>query len=192
MRGKFGLPSGGKPGTANTKKEEEKAVADKQSPWLKIAMSSTLSSGVNSFSNIHNVMDGVHMNFGGITKKMSNISVHGLGDNDKRSKLMAEEKKREIDQVMAILEDVRLQCPQTHFGIILAYSGSTLAPIIDVGIRFKWFRMSSEGHFDELEESHKAWYPPTADDIGCMICAQCEDSYGQGLSRYVEVSATIT
>ena len=39
-----------------------------------------------------------------------------------------------------------------------------------------------------IEEVRNAWYAPTVDDIGCIICAQCEDNFDQGFSRYVEVS----
>jgi hypothetical protein len=41
---------------------------------------------------------------------------------------------------------------------------------------------------DPVEESFKAWYAPTVDDIGCKICVQCEDNFDQGCSRYLEVS----
>jgi len=38
-----------------------------------------------------------------------------------------------------------------------------------------------------IEEARSCWYAPTVDDIGCVICAQCEDNFDQGCSRYVEV-----
>lgn len=43
-----------------------------------------------------------------------------------------------------------------------------------------------------IEEVRNAWYAPTVDDIGCIICAQCEDNFDQGFSRYVEVSGSNT
>jgi hypothetical protein len=55
------------------------------------------------------------------------------------------------------------------------------------GIKFTWFRMSGEDRIDQLEESAKAWYAPTVDDIGSVICLQCEDNFYQGCSRYIEV-----
>lgn len=46
----------------------------------------------------------------------------------------------------------------------------------------------SESNVQMIEEVRNAWYAPTVDDIGCIICAQCEDNFDQGFSRYVEVS----
>ena len=111
-----------------------------------------------------------------------------LVDNEKKSKLAAAEKKSQISQVLSILDDVHLQCPPSHIGIILAYTGSKCAPIINPGIKFTWFRMSGEDQVDTVDESIRAWYAPTVDDIGCVICAQCEDNFDQGCSRYNEVN----
>jgi hypothetical protein len=110
-----------------------------------------------------------------------------LAEIEKKSKQAAIEKKQQIAHVLSILEDVHLQCPPSHSGIIVAYTGSNCAPIINSGIKFTWFRMSGEDHIDQLEESAKAWYAPTVDDIGSVICLQCEDNYFQGCSRYIEV-----
>lgn len=106
---------------------------------------------------------------------------------DKKAKKEAQEKKQQIAQVLSILEDVHLQCPQSHAGIIVAYTGSNCAPIMNNGIKFTWYRMSGEDRIDQLEESAKAWYAPTVDDIGSVICLQCEDNFYQGCSRYIEV-----
>lgn len=106
---------------------------------------------------------------------------------DKKAKQAAIEKKQQITQALSMLEDVHLQCPQSHTGIILAYTGSNCAPIMHPGIKFTWYRMSGEDQIDQLEESGKAWYAPSVDDIGSVICLQCEDNYYQGCSRYIEV-----
>jgi hypothetical protein len=108
-------------------------------------------------------------------------------DLEKKSKQAAIEKKQQIAAVLAMLDDVHIQCPQSHTGIILAYTGSNCAPIMTNGIKFTWFRMSGEDRIDQLEESAKAWYAPTVDDIGSVICLQCEDNFYQGCSRYIEV-----
>lgn len=109
-------------------------------------------------------------------------------DVEKKTKQAAAEKKAQIAQVMSILEDVHLQCPQSHTGIIVAYAGATCSPILNPGIKFTWFRMSGEDKIDQVDDtSPKPWYAPTVDDIGTVICAQCEDNFYQGCSRYTEV-----
>ena len=130
------------------------------------------------------------MSISKLTKKMgAGLTIANLTglDPDKKAKHEAEEKKNQIALALSVMEDVRLQCPQTHTGLVLAYTGTTLSPIINPGIKFTWFRMSGGDQIDQVEESLRAWYPPTVDDIGCMICAQCEDNFDQGCSRYVEV-----
>jgi hypothetical protein len=131
---------------------------------------------------------------GNLTKKMGNLNIPNIptittltGDTERKAKLEAEEKRNQINQVLSILEDVRLQCPSTHTGLILAFNGSNSTPIINPGIKFTWYRMRGEDKIDELEESLRAWYAPTVDDIGCKICVQCEDNFEQGCSRYLEV-----
>lgn len=110
---------------------------------------------------------------------------------DKKTKRAATEKKNQISQVLSILEDVHLQCPPSHSGIVVAYTGASCAPIVHPGIRFTWFRMSGEDKVEQVDESAKPWYAPTVDDIGAVICAQCEDNYYQGCSRYIEVSLSL-
>ncbi len=106
---------------------------------------------------------------------------------EKKTKQAATEKKIQIAQVLTILEDIHLQCPPSHSGIILAYTGPSCMPVINPGIRFTWFRMSGEDRVEQVDESTKPWYAPTVDDVGAVICAQCEDNYYQGCSRYIEV-----
>ena len=105
-------------------------------------------------------------------------------DHKKEDKAM--ERKQKLTEVLSILEDVQLQCSYSHSGLIIAYTGLTLSPILCSGIKFTWFRMNGD-NVVALGETTKSWYPPTVDDIGCMICVQCEDVFEQGCSRYVEV-----
>ena len=49
----------------------------------------------------------------------------GTDDKEKKKEKEQEEKRRKgilMSQVLPILEDVRLQCPQTHSGLIVAYT----------------------------------------------------------------------
>jgi hypothetical protein len=81
-----------------------------------------------------------------------------------------------------------LQCPQTHLGLVVAFSSTTLAPLIDFNVKFKWYRMGDNmEQFMQIDEGPRGWYPPTADDIGKKICANCEDTLDQGFCRYAEV-----
>lgn len=108
---------------------------------------------------------------------------------DKKARSEVEERKAMIAQTIAILEDVHLQTATSHSGLILAYTSKKMSPIVHPGVKFRWFRLPQiEGSAMELvEESQKAWYAPTVDDIGCMICVQCEDNFDQGCSKYLEV-----
>lgn len=81
-----------------------------------------------------------------------------------------------------------LQCPQTHLGLVVGFSSATLAPLIDNNVKFKWYRMGDNmEQFQQIDEGSRGWYPPTADDIGKKICANCEDTLDQGFCRYAEV-----
>lgn len=93
-----------------------------------------------------------------------------------------------IAHVMSLLEDFRLQCPQTHAGLVVAFTATTLSPLTEADVKFKWYRMDkAKDQFLAIDEGRRAWYPPTADDIGKNICAQCEDIFEQGYCRYAEV-----
>jgi hypothetical protein len=102
-------------------------------------------------------------------------------------------KQQQIAFVMSLLEDVRLQSPATHTGFVVAFSTATVSPVSNPHVKFRWFKMNSlvPDQFHQVDESSRAWYPPTADDIGCKICVQCEDKLGQGFSRYIEVGRRI-
>ena len=97
-----------------------------------------------------------------------------------------------IKEVISLLEEFRLQCPPTHAGLVIAFTASTLSPLTDADVKFKWYRMDkAQDQFLQIDQGSRAWYPPTADDIGKLICAQCEDGFEQGFCRYAEVSAFI-
>ncbi len=103
------------------------------------------------------------------------------------------ERKAMIAHTLSILEDVHLQTSASHSGMILAYTAKNMSPIVSPGIKFRWYRLPpGEGSgIEQIEESPKAWYAPTVDEIGCMICVQCEDNFDQGFSKYLEVSGSI-
>jgi hypothetical protein len=131
-----------------------------------------------------------------ITKKMFTSSSNEEGDgsskdgslfNLKRNK-PTDETASKMAMVISLLEDFRLQCPQTHAGLVVAFTATTLSPLTDADVKFKWYRMDpSKDQFLQIDEGRRAWYPPTADDIGKKICAQCEDIFEQGYCRYAEV-----
>jgi hypothetical protein len=127
------------------------------------------------------------INFSNFTKKMSSISdsISSLSISKEDEKKAA--KAIQMATIITLLEDVRLQCPQTHIGLVIAYATATLSPISNPGIKFTWHRMNNDSNdFYQVDESYRAWYTPTYDDIGSKICCQCEDVYGEGLSRYLE------
>lgn len=121
------------------------------------------------------------------TKKVSGaISAIPLKPDMKRQE---EDKKVQYSKMLSLLEGIRLQSPQTHAGLVVVFTATSLSPLGNSGWKFNWYRTSNSttDNFHGVDESSRAWYAPTADDIGCKICVQCEDVYEQGLSRYLEV-----
>ena len=96
-----------------------------------------------------------------------------------------EDRKKRIEKVFNVLGNIKIQCPQSHAGLVVAYEGCNLAPVINADIKFSWYRMKFD-KMEQVQESFCSWYSPTVDDIGCTICAQCEDNFAQGCSRYLE------
>lgn len=146
--------------------------------------------------------------FTGITKKMSDMTASLMSSTATDAvveKKAVDDRKAQISQVLAMLEDVHLQIPPTHAGLIIAYTAKNMSPILNPGIKFTWYRMkldhspqgegatkSSGGGTEQIDENNKTcWYAPSIDDIGCMICVQCEDNYDQGCSKYLEVINTV-
>ncbi|KAJ1443510.1 hypothetical protein B484DRAFT_292351 [Ochromonadaceae sp. CCMP2298] len=131
----------------------------------------------------------------GLTSNLSKMpgnlaNLGGSGEVEKKARKAAE-KKEQLAKIMTILEDVTLQCPPSHTGLVVAYNDADLSPIMHPGLRFTWFRMSGDANVVQVDESHRGWYAPTVDDIGCVICSQCEDNFDQGLSRYSEVRDSV-
>jgi hypothetical protein len=92
-----------------------------------------------------------------------------------------------MKEIMTLLEEFRLQCPPTHAGLVVAFTATNLSPLSDPDIKYKWYRMDKQqDQFLQIDQGPRAWYPPTADDIGKVICAQCEDVFEQGYCRYAE------
>lgn len=131
------------------------------------------------------------MKLGNLTKKvsegLSSISMDTSNWKPNKAKTDAEDRKQEIALALALIEEAKLQIPPSHAGLILVYSGKTMSPIVNSGLKFTWFRMTSDGEATPVDETFKSWYSPTVDDIGCMICVQCEDNFDQGCSKYLEV-----
>lgn len=175
MIGRFGLGGGAANGQSGAQAHSNSAGATKSQ-----------NTKISSIANIPG-MSMPKMKFADLTKKVSAGLNIPLGvDQERKAKVEAEEKKSQMGQALAILENASLQAPASHYGLILAYCGRSLSPIMSPGIKFTWFRMSGEDTVDQIEESNRAWYAPSADDIGCMICVQCEDNFDQGCSRYLE------
>jgi hypothetical protein len=112
-----------------------------------------------------------------------------------------------IEQIASLLRELRLQIPTTHTGLVIAISSATVSPLSHPDVKFTWYRVgtvapdspvsgklqASERHdnFVCVDESQRSWYAPTVDDIGLRICVKCEDTFKQGLSRYLEVSGDL-
>lgn len=115
---------------------------------------------------------------------MRSLFSHGdeTSSNAQKNRLQ----NQNINLILKILEDIKLQRPSHHTGLVVAYSSALLAPIVYKGIKFTWYRLGDDNQFTTVDDSSRSWYAPTVDDIGCKICVQCEDNYQEGFSRYVE------
>lgn len=150
-------------------------------------------------------MSMANMNIGSMNMSSMNMNLDlsfmksmggAIGGGNKTNNLEAVKQKSDelemraqINNVIAMLDNVRLQCPAGHSGLVVAYSSATMAPLLSPGLKFTWYRLGNgQQQFYQVDESTRAWYSPTFDDIGCKICAQCEDNFDQGFSRYIEVN----
>lgn len=123
----------------------------------------------------------------GMSKKVTSAASALVMSDDKEKSTPNKATVDRQKQVEQLVENFRLQCPQTHLGLVVAYSSTSLAPLIDNNVRFKWYRMGDTSEqFVQIDEGPRGWYPPTADDIGKKICANCEDTLDQGFCRYAE------
>lgn len=147
------------------KKEEDDDVMSKKSSFNFGDMGKNL-----NFKKIFSDKDKVDL-------KRSKSGIDGIDSANTRMK-----------EIMSLLEEFRLQCPPTHAGLVVAFTATTLSPLSDPDIKYKWYRMDkAQDQFLQIDQGSRAWYPPTADDIGKKICAQCEDVFEQGYCRYAEV-----
>lgn len=149
------------------------------------SITSTTGSMMNMGAPSMPSLSGFSTGFTNMTKKVTETLAASTTDGEKKTK--DDTRKLQIAQAVQIMEDVSLQSPSTHLGLVLAYTSRNSSPVIHPGLKFTWFRMRGQDHIDQVEESQRAWYAPSVDDIGCTICVQCEDNFDQGLSRYLEV-----
>lgn len=132
-------------------------------------------------------------------------SLKGLGDNIKRGAskwgeviglpgtIDRREKQILLSTMSTLLDNLRLQCPLSHAGVIVAYSTETMYPLSRSGIHLTWFRTGGHGssHFKQVQKGFRPFYSPSCDDIGHRICLQCQDTFGEGYSRYIESDSPI-
>lgn len=177
MIGRFGLSKG----------SNNDAAPIKNGSFMSMASGASLgisSSSMPSLSGFSSGISSTGMKLGSMAKKVTTLgqAVDGMEHKNK-----VEDRRKQIAQAMQIFDEISLQAPPSHLGLIVAYAGKFPAPIINSGVKFTWFRMRGEDQVDQVDESTRAWYAPTVDDVGCTICVQCEDNYDQGLSKYLEV-----
>lgn len=92
-----------------------------------------------------------------------------------------------IGLILRLIQNIRLQSPANHTGLVIAFTSITKVPFpTDVGVKFSWFRVKGEER-TLISDSSKAFYLPSIDDVGFKICVQCDDDFDQGLSRHLEV-----
>jgi hypothetical protein len=124
-----------------------------------------------------------------ISKKISAIaqmSFHGTKE--------AEALEIKMGLILRLIQSIRLQSPSNHTGLVIAFTSITEIPFpSDIGVKFSWYRVKGvkgeEGEEKTLiEDSLKAFYLPTIDDVGCKICVRCDDDFDQGLSRHLETT----
>lgn len=93
----------------------------------------------------------------------------------------------ELKKVLTLLEEIRLQCPQSHLGLVLAFASTTLTPLSGSGMKFTFYRMGlSNEEFLQVDQSFRSYYAPTYDDISAKICCKVEDTMDQGFSKFLE------
>jgi hypothetical protein len=132
------------------------------------------------------------LSLGNITKKMSSMkgvlttSLQSTNNSDLNKKDFEDIKNCQVDKTLRKIQSSILQSPLTHLGFIVAFSESSLSPLIQNSISFKWFKASEEG-VTLLHSSSRPWYAPTVDDLNHKILVQIKDTIGEGLSKYLEV-----
>eukprot|EP01031_Cornospumella_fuschlensis_P035856 gene35856-43489_t len=153
--------------------------------------SNTPTKALSSLSSLTSKMQKMNkMKLSDLTKKvsagLSSLPLPIASDQDKAKQQEEQDKKQQMASVLALLEDVHLQVPSTHLGLVLAYNSKTQSPILHPHVKFTWYRMASEDRVEEVAESSRGWFAPSLDDVHCKLCVQIEDGFGQGCSRYLE------
>lgn len=101
---------------------------------------------------------------GSLTKSMTSSvsgaisSLPSLSSAVSREEREEKERQKQVASVMTLLQDVRLQCPQTHAGLVIAYTAATLSPINSAGVKFTWYRM--ERNKDQFNQGTYILYTP--------------------------------
>jgi len=106
-----------------------------------------------------------------------------------KNKVSALSLGKDDNYLQSIVEDICLQMPTYHSGVLVAYSTNYVSSTaLQKDIKFSWYRSGFKR--EELEvvddSSNRPWYIPSADDIGFKICVQCEDMFDKGFNRYRE------
>lgn len=103
---------------------------------------------------------------------------------------VSQQNQKHIKVLLNTLDKLRLQTPETHLGLVLAFSDSLLSPVTHPDLEFTWARVNPTptkiSPYPLLTpglSANNAWYPPCADDIGSIIRIQCRDTYNYGLLR---------
>eukprot|EP00602_Paraphysomonas_sp_CaronLab_P008618 CAMPEP_0185034238 /NCGR_PEP_ID=MMETSP1103-20130426/23927_1 /TAXON_ID=36769 /ORGANISM="Paraphysomonas bandaiensis, Strain Caron Lab Isolate" /LENGTH=1383 /DNA_ID=CAMNT_0027570811 /DNA_START=129 /DNA_END=4277 /DNA_ORIENTATION=- len=101
--------------------------------------------------------------------------------------------QKHAKSVSFAMQKFRIQTPISHLGLVLTYSDSLLSPVMNTDYSFSWLRVSGVGDSAVCTPlstpnltPRNAWYPPSADDIGCVIRMRCSDTHGYGLCREVD------
>jgi len=104
------------------------------------------------------------------------------------------QQEKKAKELQVTLQRVRLQSPDNHLGMLMAFSDKSLSPHLSEDFCFTWHRLrggpggSLEDiyHYNEVSMNANSWYPPTADDLGSVVLLHCEDTLGLGVSRQLE------
>ena len=98
-----------------------------------------------------------------------------------------------IELATRIVQDLRLQSPQTHLGMVTLFTTVTEEsplPSTQSGVRFTWFRCGQNDNDERVPItgtiSNRPYYLPSVDDSNHKILCLVQDEYEQGLSRYLE------
>jgi hypothetical protein len=106
-----------------------------------------------------------------------------------KNKVSALSLGKDENYLQSIVENINLQVPTYHSGVLIAYSSNYVASTaLQKDIKFSWYRSGFKREELDLvdDSSNRPWYIPSADDIGFKMCVQCEDVFEKGFNRYRE------